>query len=272
MASSMGFPLFAKLPPELRIFIWEISILEHHRDRFVPMNELTKRIICIRNLACSPHFRATWESRKVATDLYPIRLPVSWVVAPRHEVERVDDNMETDISNYPSKGAVYISTDHDIFISSFNRVAHWYRADHRNTLPTPDGEKFGWRTPSLSLSQCQGVRHIMLFNITDDSLLKDGCHRTPDCVIRCDAMDYYNIWYDTTVFSGVQRFLYAVLDESIMREFAIHFNILEMSGHSILENLEQKRWLACFDAETVKKHQAEGNSLECVCVTRQARV
>ncbi|KAI0542527.1 hypothetical protein GGR58DRAFT_452671 [Xylaria digitata] len=68
------FPLFSKLPPELRILIWEISILECHRDRLVPMNEFTKRIICIRNLACSPHFRATSESRRVATDLYPIRL------------------------------------------------------------------------------------------------------------------------------------------------------------------------------------------------------
>ena len=48
-------------------------------------------------------------------------------------------------------------------------------------------------------------------------------------------MDYYNTWYDSTIFSGVQRFLCAVLDEDIVNGFAMYLNILEMSGRSIRE-------------------------------------
>ncbi|KAI8949851.1 hypothetical protein F4801DRAFT_551319 [Xylaria longipes] len=160
MASPTKFPLFAKLAPELRILTWEISILDYHRDRLVLIHEFTKRILCIRNLACSPHFHATWESRKVAMDLYPIRLPVTRMVAPR-----LYRRVEGDLSNDPHRGAVYISTDHDIFVFSFSKLALWDLAEQYYTMP-PVGY-FGW---SLSQTQCQSMRRMMLFSMVNCSL------------------------------------------------------------------------------------------------------
>ncbi|KAI1347998.1 hypothetical protein F5Y01DRAFT_293564 [Xylaria sp. FL0043] len=109
MAPPVGFPRFAELPSELRILVWEMSILDHHRDRLIPLNECTKRIICNRSLACSSHFSTTKESRQIATDLYPIRLPVLQMMAI-HEmggwaIRAVADRPAFDKASFPSKGA-----------------------------------------------------------------------------------------------------------------------------------------------------------------------
>lgn len=176
MASVKEFLLFARLPPELRFMIWKMSILEYHHNRILPVNESTNRIICIRNLACSAHFSATRESRQIATHLYPIRLSVSKMVKEEGGLQSVKENNE-----YPSRGSIYISTKHDIFAPSVHvlrldpHLNYWWFRD----TPIGGKENFGWRSAALSLSQCQSVRRIMLFNAIDLSAVKDGCRRTP---------------------------------------------------------------------------------------------
>lgn len=182
MASPEEFHFFAKLPSELRIITWEMSILRHHRDRVVFLNELTKRIICIQKLACSSHFRATSESRQVAIHLYPIRLPVSWAavwdVCLREDTV-VDDDTETDMSKYRPEGVVYVSLKHDIFAIGVDRLAEWFLTSHASNRPPLGGsENFGYRSQALSLLQYQCVRRIMLFNRYYPSMLKDGCLRS----------------------------------------------------------------------------------------------
>lgn len=186
MASPMTFPLFPQFPPELRILIWEMSILDHNRDRLVPMKAYTfERIICVRNLACSPHFYATWESRKVAIDLYPIRLPISPVitVTPRESKEmalRVTEFMKVDCNSCPFQGAIYISTDHDIF-ALVGFIQPYYCIDRHYPDHNIFHSRCNWelRPASLSPRQLQSVRRIMLFCTIEPSSLKDGCHRQP---------------------------------------------------------------------------------------------
>ncbi|KAI0188299.1 hypothetical protein EV127DRAFT_434445 [Xylaria flabelliformis] len=270
MTSPMKFPLFPKLPPELRILVWEISILEYHRDRIVQINEFSKRIVCTRYLACSPHFHATWESRKVATDLYPIRLPVSHMVYTDGFYCIVEDWVDTDSSKYPPQGAIYVSGDYDIFAFTYKLRGGSDIKEHRcTTSPLGGPENFGWRSLPLPLSLCRSIQRIMLFNTIQPRFLKDGCHRTPNCVIKCGAMIYYTQWHMITVFSGVQRILYAVLDGDIADGSAMYLKILRESGRAIIEYLEQEDWLVYFDAEDIRKIREEGESLECVCVTRQ---
>ena len=41
MSSTMEFHLFNNLPPELRVAIWKLAILEHNRDRLLLVNDYT---------------------------------------------------------------------------------------------------------------------------------------------------------------------------------------------------------------------------------------
>ncbi|KAI0425231.1 hypothetical protein F5Y09DRAFT_346926 [Xylaria sp. FL1042] len=253
-----------------------MSILEHHRDRLVPMNEQTQRIICIRNLACSSHFYATWESRQAATSLYPIRLPVSRMVDHLDTgcgiLTVVNDHSETDVSRYPSEGAIYISTDLDIFVIRLERLLpnENYLTQSFDESPTLGGEKnFGWRTPGLSWPQCQRVRRIMLFTVGWPRLKREH-HLTPNCIIQCGKIDHcLDTWHDSTVFPGVQTCFYGLLDYWEQNSHAIYLSVLNISGHSVLETLEQENQLAYFDAEDIEKHREQGNSEECVCGTTQ---
>ncbi|KAI1756298.1 hypothetical protein F4782DRAFT_550155 [Xylaria castorea] len=268
MASPKKFSLFAQLPPELRIMIWEISILEYHRDRLVPMNEETKRIICFRILACSPHFSATWESRKVATDLYPIRLPVSRMVSTVRRIPRVvDDTIGSDISKYPPKGAIYISFERDIFVFGIDVLtSSFFDIKLRSRKRRLDGgRKFGWRSPSLSLPQCQSVKRVMLLNMIDWRELESRGHCSLHCVIRRNTMWFHNTWYDNTIFSGIQKCFYAMLDQRVMNGPTMYLNVLGTSGHLVLDALNQGNMLACFDGKDVKKYREEGKSSKCVC-------
>ncbi|KAI0855942.1 hypothetical protein F4860DRAFT_519363 [Xylaria cubensis] len=249
MASPKEFSLFAKLPAELRIIIWEMSILEYHRDRLVPLQDITI-IMCIRKLACSPHFYVTWESRKVATDLYPIRLPI----------------INTDSRDCQHKGAIYISTEHDIFILDIDILTSPLNDEMGYIQHSLGGSvNFEWPSSILSPLQRQSVKRIMLFDMISLDRLKAGCHR--DCVIWCGAMDFYNTWFNIMPFSGIQKLFYAVLSENFDGR-AMYLNILRMSGHSVLDSLKKGNMLACFDGKDVKKHREEGMPSKCVCTTR----
>ncbi|KAI1120314.1 hypothetical protein F5Y10DRAFT_258684 [Nemania abortiva] len=161
--------------------IWEISTLEDNHSRLVPFNPITKRVICIRNLACSPHFRATLESRQVAMHLYPIRLPVSTVVQPGKGLafHIVDDDEETDMSKYSCHGAIYINIDCDIFVFFLSTLANSCLVSH-SFQPSPLGgpQNFGWRSPSLSRSHYENMRHIMLFDSVWEHYVTRGCFRS----------------------------------------------------------------------------------------------
>ncbi|KAK5625715.1 hypothetical protein RRF57_001431 [Xylaria bambusicola] len=175
MASSNSFPLFSKLPTELRFIIWEISVLDHHRDRLVLLNESTKRVICFRKLACSPHFRATSESRKVAMNLYPVRLPVyRMLYTGYNKNDQVNNN---EVSIQPLPGAIYVNLARDIFTLNLKELAKMPLSRHGGRI-SGGVENLRWRSAALSPSQCQSVRRIMLFNCPGESPLLDGCRRT----------------------------------------------------------------------------------------------
>ncbi|KAI1198696.1 hypothetical protein F5X97DRAFT_323175 [Nemania serpens] len=182
------FHLFAKLPPELRVIIWEMSILRHHRDRVLLLNETNKRIVCARKLACSSHFRATSESRQVAIRLYPIRLPLlqlGVVDAACFRNSTVGKDTETDMSKYRPGGAIYVSLEHDIFGIGVAWLIGFIFTEipaigHRTDIY----ENWAVRTSqALSLPQYQSVRRIMLFSGPHPGMLKDGCLRGPQCIM-----------------------------------------------------------------------------------------
>ncbi|KAI1744996.1 hypothetical protein F4680DRAFT_467254 [Xylaria scruposa] len=266
MASPEGFSLFPKLPAELRIMIWEMSILEHNRDRLVPVQVVTQRVVCTYNLACSPHFSATWESRKVATDLYPIRLPR--IIRSN----AVNTSLDSDLNKYPSKGAIYISTEHDIFVLSIEILTEGMRppsVDETEFKLYQYGFHYGWSTPSLTTPQCQRVKRIMMPNRFEPYRLRAGCHRDLQCVIRCHAMFYWDTWYDGTLFSGVQKCLFAVVDEKVVESSGMYLNVHLMSGPSVLATLKQANMLAFFDRKDVDKYREEGEPPHCVCAPRR---
>ncbi|KAI0517858.1 hypothetical protein F5B22DRAFT_645563 [Xylaria bambusicola] len=271
MSSSSSFPLFSKLPTELRILIWEISILDHHRDRLVLVNQTTKRAICFRKLACSPHFSATSESRGVAMELYPVKLPVSQMLYNEYHLDdRVDDNEDTDVSKYPSKGAIYISLAQDVFTLNLDELARSYFFNERGRV-RGGVKNFGWRsTTSLSPSQCQSVRRIMLTNCLDDSPPPDGCRRTAYCSIHRGDLAYREAWHDIIAFPNAKECNYVVLDDhSLMDEMGLYQCILKMTGESLMKLFEKKGWLARFSAEEVKRLQAADEVSECVCDRQQ---
>ncbi|KAI0107759.1 hypothetical protein GGR51DRAFT_559092 [Nemania sp. FL0031] len=259
MASSKKFPSFAKLPAELRIFIWEISILEHYHNRLVPMNMLAKTIICIRNLANSAHFRATWESRKVAMDLYPIRLPVLRITSPGYRV------LEIDANNYQSHRVVYISADYDIFLLNPELLANFYFIENFSTgTPGLVFEALMWNSSSLSDLQCQRIRHIMLFNEILEPQAEAERHRSGPWVTIRGVPCIPTFWFDSTAYSGVQKCLYAMPDISVVSLSDMYVKLLGTTDCSIIEVLEQGGWLASLDREDIKRYfwGSENNTLE----------
>ncbi|KAI0973803.1 hypothetical protein F4678DRAFT_410528 [Xylaria arbuscula] len=263
MSPSEHFPLFAKLPPELRILIWKMSILEHNRDRLVPYNRRTKRIVCIRSLECSSHFRATLESRQVATELYPIRLPVSftlYLIRPEDgEHLAIDDYVDTD-----PQGAIYISTYHDIFVFD----TRWH-VTSLHCLPYWLTGHLAWRSPRLPQSQCQSIRQVMLYHVYPRDQVREGCRYTLECIAHYSAMGLHEEGYDTKLFSGVQTVLYAILDPDVAHHCA-HL-MLHMTGHRVLEYLRDRGHIARLDYLTSENFQTirEGSySTECICITK----
>ncbi|KAI1425888.1 hypothetical protein F5Y12DRAFT_324333 [Xylaria sp. FL1777] len=261
MSSPTGFPIFNKLPTELRVSIWKISILEYNRDRLVPINENTKRIICIRNIACSPHFSVSSESREVAKGLYPVRLPVSWLEGG----QRIANEDAEVVDDYSRQWAIYISTELDIFVLSLDRLAPSYMSEYYSlTAPFGGRANFGWRSASLTPLQCQSVRRVMLFDFIDVSRLKKGCRGRPYCVVRCGAMDY-NKGHDRKIFSGVQRCLYAVQDLEFTESFMLYRDMLNSPGHKFLEDLARTNCLVWLDEADMNEHEEKGTALECLC-------
>ncbi|KAK8112909.1 hypothetical protein PG984_013435 [Apiospora sp. TS-2023a] len=78
MATATEFSLFPQLPAEIRLQIWKEAVLEEYRDRILLLDETTHRIVITRELQTPFRavFHANFESRGVANELFPLRLPV----------------------------------------------------------------------------------------------------------------------------------------------------------------------------------------------------
>ncbi|KAI0427091.1 hypothetical protein F5Y09DRAFT_317154 [Xylaria sp. FL1042] len=160
MSSLTQFPLFNMLPAELRISVWEISILDHNRDRTVTFHDETKRFMYTRNIACSPHFYVSVESRQVATSLYPIRLPMWWPgfeeVCPERQYPFVREHFEEPDCGSANQWAIYI-TKHDVFAP----------CSSRGLLESE------YRSAKLAPLHFQGLRRIILLKWLLKWSLKD---------------------------------------------------------------------------------------------------
>ncbi|KAI1256890.1 hypothetical protein MGN70_002017 [Eutypa lata] len=274
MSSPTEFPKFSKLPAELRIAIWEQSILEHNRDRLVTFYDYYDSVIFTPSLACSPHFYVTSESRGVARDLYPNRIPVLESSNPwnlRHLGVRASE----------APGAVYLSTEYDIFVLNHLMVGRCPK----------------WQPNSTPWIPRQGVKRALIFGLFDPDhfQLKDGCHNTPRCTVMRSGSKEWKYGLDHTLFSDVQEWLYVMLskeklDWSEMEEehhyllgkhhyllekhhyllekhrylLEKHHYLLEKPGHAVLEGLRASNLIAYLDTEE-RERQLKGPSSECLC-------
>ncbi|KAI0384505.1 hypothetical protein F5Y04DRAFT_248477 [Hypomontagnella monticulosa] len=267
MLADTEFHLFAWLPIELRLVIWEFAILDHNRDRLVPISEETRRVICIANIANSPFFRVTSESRKVSQQLYPIRLPVfRKVYAPDRQHRVVDEYMEDNPNE--CHGHIYISSEHDTFVFRFDGLAH---DDHWSCFQKPLGgwHNFGWMSASLTQPQRLKVRRTMLFNSVNTRWLKDGCRNTLRCAVRCGALDAPH-WHDERFFPGVQECIYVPLEgEAYEESDYLYKYILANPGHMVLARLGEGNHLVFFDKEQIT--EARNQSSVCVCNEEEIR-
>ncbi|KAI0003927.1 hypothetical protein F4779DRAFT_601002 [Xylariaceae sp. FL0662B] len=279
MPAATEFPLFTQLPKELRLTIWELSILGHNRDRLVPINEETKRVICIASIANSPLFRVSSESREVSQRLYPIRLPVFCKVYPRHIGPRcshgrleyyhaVDENMEDNLDE--CTGHIHISAQHDTFVFGLDRLApRFFNEYWWSTSPIGGHHNFGWRSASLTQLQCLTVRRIMLINSVDNCRLKDGCRNTLRCAVRCGALEE-KAWHDEGAFPGVEECIYVPLEgESINQSLYLYAYMLVRPGPRVLARLGRGNHLVFFDKEQIM--EARSKSPVCVCNDEEIR-
>ncbi|KAI1396187.1 hypothetical protein F4819DRAFT_145779 [Hypoxylon fuscum] len=255
------FPSFPDLPPELRLAIWEFSILDHNRDRLVPICSVTKGVIRVTHiLACSPHFRAASESREVAKHLYPIQLPVFVVPEKRKNNRLIIGNYDDGVQ----KGVIYISTDRDIIaISPYKLAIHDLDGRDRATRHSVYKSCYGLRSASLTPPQCQSVRRVLLFDLILEKRLKAGCRRTLSCIIRCGAMKY-NLWHDENVFRGVQECLYAVVGNENLEPLDVYRYVQEEPSHMALKLLEERHSIIWFDEAEMRRH-VEDLASACVC-------
>ncbi|KAI1327025.1 hypothetical protein F5Y16DRAFT_421211 [Xylariaceae sp. FL0255] len=220
------------------------------------MNEVTKRIICTANLV-SPHFRVTSESREVAMRLYPIRLPVSQMItsATFFDGRRVDDSVETDVSQYPHQGgAVYINTELDIFALCVDRLGGWHMLNSYYHKPPYGGaNNFGWRSPSLSPLQCASLQRLMVFDCIFSPNVFKCFQLPPKCLFKYDATQYSKRsggrrWWQRTVFSGIRKIMYVVCNLTVVAPLDMYESLLKRPGREIIRDLERRSWLADFDA------------------------
>ena len=273
MSSPKEFHLFNQLPAELRVAIWKLAILDHNRDRLLLVNEHTNRIMCIQNNACSPHFRVSSESRDVARDLYPIRLPVfslqkSHPQDPMHIYVVEDADL---VGRAPPQHAVYISTEHDVFVLGAFMLAPYSELVHlAGTRPPGGPANWAWRTPSLTGAQCRGARRVALFDFLDESVLPGPeCRRMPRCIIMNHALQHGNddvllYWRDDSVFTAAREFLYVVLDPEVINEAGLHAMLFEKPGHKVLATFYADHGVAQFNEKEMKEFPYV-TSPGCIC-------
>ncbi|TGJ85396.1 hypothetical protein E0Z10_g3345 [Xylaria hypoxylon] len=113
----MPFP-FDRLPPELRLEIWDFAVLANARRRRVV--EQNFQVYPTLDLVASPFFSVNTESRETARSFYPVRLEVYRRI-PRDRAQSEDVSRPSDY-----KGFVYLSPELDDIVSVYRRAALYH--------------------------------------------------------------------------------------------------------------------------------------------------
>lgn len=272
------FHLFNQLPAELRVAIWELAILEHNRDRLILVNEHTNRIMCTKHNACSPHFSVSSESRDVARSLYPIRLPVFSLEKPHpQDPQNIYVDESADLVGRVSPHAVYISSEHDIFVPGAHMLIPYSSLIYRSGTCPPGGPaNWAWRTPSLLDTQCRGVRRVALFDLYDMHRLPEReegqCQGNPFCVVANRALERspsnITLLFDNPISHGAREHVYAVGDPNVMDDAKLYAMLLENPGREVLASF-------CADGRVVRINEEKiklfphNNPPGCLCILPQ---
>ncbi|KAI1422081.1 hypothetical protein F5Y12DRAFT_650521 [Xylaria sp. FL1777] len=110
------FPLFSRLPPELRLEIWGFAVLATARRRRVV--EQNFQVFPTLDLVTPPLFSVNSESREISLSFYPVRLEVY------RRIQQTTNAQSKDEPHFPDyKGCVYLSPELDYIISVYQRAA-----------------------------------------------------------------------------------------------------------------------------------------------------
>ncbi|KAI0977026.1 hypothetical protein F4678DRAFT_411547 [Xylaria arbuscula] len=264
MSALTEFSLFKNLPAELRSLVWEIAILDHNRDRIVPIfHQNAHKIVCIRTLVCSPHFFVCWESRQVAKLLYPLRFRVSQAFdqTSHYSLLSVEERQRLRLS-FP-QWAVYISFKHDIFALLNYQTLFRCHQDEIGCIMRPplNYSSFGRVAQgSLTPEQCRSVERVVQFGSMNKLRLKDKCRGKLSCAVRCGAMEYRNNTFDRDTYSGIKRCFHALWTADLS-----WYTMVRYSENRLLENLEANNCLIEVDEADMKELQKQDKALKCLC-------
>ncbi|KAI1305686.1 hypothetical protein F5Y03DRAFT_394873 [Xylaria venustula] len=264
MSSLTGFSLFKNLPAELRSLVWEIAILDHNQDRIVPVfKKYGHKIVCIRNMVCSPHFSVSRESRQIAKMLYPHRFRVSSPFGPfpHYSILSPEARRRYDLSF--RRWAVYISFKHDTFafLNSQALKRPYMEEIGCPRYPTIDDYSSFGRVAqgTLTPEQCQSVERVVQFGSIDKWPLTDKCRGKLSCAVRRGAMQYDET-YDRDLFTGVKRCFHASWTADLS-----WYTMVRYSEHKLLENLEADNCLIELDEADMNELQGRDEAPKCWC-------
>ncbi|KAF2971508.1 hypothetical protein GQX73_g2091 [Xylaria multiplex] len=113
----MPFP-FGRLPPELRLEIWDFAVWANARPRRVVEQNL--QVYPTLDLVASPLFSVNSESREIALSFYPVRLEV-YRRDPENEAQSEDTSRPPG-----SRGFIYLSPELDDIVSVHQRAAIYH--------------------------------------------------------------------------------------------------------------------------------------------------
>ena len=264
---TMEFHPFNNLPAELRVAIWKLAILEHNRDRMVLVNEHTLKIIGTKNIACSPHFRVSSESREVALVLYPLRLPLHWLQRTHPDSGGIHYVAEdaTLSDEPPTQHAIYINTERDIFVPCGARMAPYSELYFVTDEPPPGGRpNWAWRA-GLDEPLRREVRRIALFDFLDENEARaDGCRRTCRCAFANDTLRYKTpgVSVQTDDFPEVQECLFMMVDPQDVDDTKLYYMVLKDPGRALVESFHQRSRIAWLNKDEMGM---SGNQPGCVC-------
>ncbi|KAH8673434.1 hypothetical protein BX600DRAFT_547168 [Xylariales sp. PMI_506] len=158
------FALFMRLPPELRLYIWDLA-LEAESGRLVIFDNHDARRVLLptRNLARSPLLSVSYESRLRATAVYAVRIDVYSMFAKRRWTLERPPQLRCRLLNASSKasvpslhhyGVIYLNPKRDMLACAphIDRNSLWPTlATLRRDIEGFYGDPSGSRMPRLIL-------------------------------------------------------------------------------------------------------------------------